>query len=200
MTPRLAPPPIRRAYVLAGRATRLPGKFLRRIDGEPLINRELRTLGACELDTTVVSVGPLDLPGVAVVTDRLDAGPLGGLATVLELTDEPFFLFGADMPFLDPSAIATMRSCFDGRSLVPRSVSGHLAVLHAIYWGVTRDEVGEVLGRAGGLVDLVHALSVNGRVRFLPPGTLPERSFSDIDTPEDLAGAEGRVGTSVPDR
>ena len=200
MTVRPPPPAVRQAYLLAGRATRLPGKFLRAIDGEPVFVREIRTLRACGLEATVVSVRPLDLPGVAVLADRLDAGPLGGLATVLEVTDEPFFLFGADMPFLDPSAIATMRSHFDGRTLVPRSASGHWAVLHAIYSGVTRDQVRAILARAGGLADLVRDLSRAARVQFLPPGTVPERSFADIDTPQDLARAQGHVRPSFPDR
>ena len=199
MTPRPFPATIGQAYLLAGRATRLRGKFLRPINGEPLVAREIRVLRSCGLEVSVVSVRPLDLPGVRVLTDWRDAGPLGGLAIILEETDAPFFLFGADMPFLDPTAIETMRSRFDGRTLVPRSASGHLAVLHAIYSGVTQDHVRAILKGDGGLVDLVRDLARTGRVRFLPPGTVPERSFFDVDTPEDLARAQEPGRASPPD-
>lgn len=183
-------PTVDRAYLLAGRATRLPGKFLRSIDGEPLIARAIRVLRSCGLEVAVVSVGPLDLPGVHVLHDRYDAGPLGGCAAILEETDAPFFLFGADMPFLDPMAIEGMRTRYDGRTVVPRSNSGHLAVLHAIYSGVTMREIRPILARGSGLVDLVRTLARRGAVRILPPGAVPEAALRDIDTPEDLARAQ----------
>lgn len=187
-----------RAFLLAGRATRLPGKFLLPIDGEPLVYREVRVLRSCGLETVVVSVGPLDLPDVPVLLDHRDAGPLGGLAAVLEVTDKPFFLFGADMPFLDPAAIETMRACYDGRTLVPRSSSGHLAVLHAIYSGVSIGEVDPILARGGGLVDLVRNLARRGRARLLAPGAVSEQVLRDIDTPEDLARTEDPALRSAP--
>ncbi len=187
-----------RAFLLAGRATRLPGKFLLPIDGEPLVYREVRVLRSCGLETAVVSVVPLDLPDVPVLLDHRDAGPLGGLAVVLEVTDAPFFLFGADMPFLDPAAIETMRASYDGRTLVPQSSSGHLAVLHAIYSGVSIDEVGPILARGGGLVDLVRKLARRGRALFLPPGAVSEQVLRDIDTPEDLARTEDSYRRSPP--
>ena len=136
-----------------------------------------------------MSVDRLEVADVPTLPDRYDAGPLGGLATALQETDEPFFLFGADMPFLDATAIDSMRRSFDGRTTIPRSTSGHLAVLHAIYSNVPLDRVAPLLEHRGGLIDLVRELDRPGSVRFLPVGAIPERSLVDIDSPEDLARA-----------
>lgn len=202
MTTDARPREVRRAFLLAGKASRLPGKFLLPIDGEPLIHREVRILRSCSLDVAIVSVAPLRILDVPTLPDRYNAGPLGGLATALAETDEPFFLFGADMPFLEARAIDSMRRSFDGRTLIPRSESGHLAVLHAVYSNVRLERVVPLLDRRGGLIDLVRDLDRTGSVRILPAGEIPERSFFDIDSPEDIAraGATGPLdGPSAPD-
>jgi molybdopterin-guanine dinucleotide biosynthesis protein A len=178
---------VRRAFLLVGRATRLPGKFELPVDGEPVILRERRILTALGLEVTAVSVAPLQIPGLPEIIDRFDRGPLGGLATALEATDEPFFLFGGDMPFLSPEGIERMRARFDGRTLVPRGSSGRWEVLHAIYSGVSRSlaEQGTMEGR--GLRDLVAELDRVGQVQFLSFGSIDPRSFTDLDTPDDYA-------------
>ncbi len=181
------PPAIDLGFLLVGRATRLPGKFFLPVDGEPILRRAERALRSAGFSVTVVSVGPLDLPGVPVVRDRYGAGPLGGLATVLETGAERFFLAGGDMPHLDPASLRTLREEFDGRTLVPTRQDGTWEVLHAIYSGVDPRAVRNLLAAGGGLRDLVLAESREGRVRFLPPGRLSEASFTDLDTPEDYA-------------
>jgi molybdopterin-guanine dinucleotide biosynthesis protein A len=112
---------VRRAYLLVGRATRLPGKFWLPIGGKPIVIRAVEGVRSAGLTVAVVSSVPIDIPGVAVESDAYDAGPLGGLETVLQTTSEPFFLFGADMPFLDGLAIRRMVREYDGRTLVPRN-------------------------------------------------------------------------------
>ncbi len=180
--------PVDRAYLLAGRATRLPGKFLRSVEGESVVGREVRLLRSLDLAVTVVSVLPLELPGVRVVQDPFDRGPLGGLATALADTDLPFFLFGADMPFLDRDALLAMRARYRGPALVPVDRSGHWQVLHAIYSGREGAVVEEGLRHGAGLRGLVEELRRTGAAELWGPGTVPERSFTDLDTPADLAG------------
>lgn len=177
--------PVRRAFVLLGRATRLPEKFLLAVDGEPIVRREVRLLTEAGLEVTVVSVLPRDLGGVSVVADPFDAGPLGGLEVALSRADGPFFLFGGDMPFLDVAGIRTMHAEFDGRALVPVGPGGEWEVLHAIYAGVDARRV-EALRREGrGLKDLVAELDRAGGVRFLPAGAIEPSSFRDVDTAEE---------------
>lgn len=174
---------VRRAFVLVGRATRLPGKFFRTIGGESILGRELRILSDAGLEVGVASVAPFGIPDVPVIADPYDAGPLGGLLSILSSTDPPFFLFGADMPFLDPEGIRVLGRAYDGRTVVPLSADGSWQVLHAIYAKTRRDETRRLLERGAGLLDLVRALDGRGAVKFLRAGRIPERSFVDIDTP-----------------
>ncbi len=180
------PPSVDRAYLLAGRATRFPGKFLLSVDGETIVGREVRLLRSLGLSVTVVSVLPLELPGVRVVRDPFDRGPLGGLACALTETVDPFFLFGADMPFLDRDSLLAMRARYHGPALVPIDRSGHWQVLHAIYSGRERGAVEELLPKGVGLRGLVEKLQRTGAVDLWGPGTVAEASFADIDTPADL--------------
>jgi molybdopterin-guanine dinucleotide biosynthesis protein A len=152
-----------------------------------VLAREQRILTALGLRVEAVSVAPMHLPGLAEIIDRFDRGPLGGLATALAATDEPFFLFGGDMPFLHPQSIERMRARFEGRTLIPWGPSGRWEVLHAIYAGVPRS-LAERWAREGrGLRDLVAELDRTGQVQFLPVGEVEPRSFTDLDTPEDYA-------------
>jgi len=187
MTEALPGLPVSQAYLLVGRATRLPGKFLMPIGGEPIIAREVRRLREAGLTVSAVTVGALHLPELPVLIDRYDAGPLGGLATILATTHDPFFLFGADMPFVEPAAVRHMVREFDGRTLIPRNSHGHNEVLHAVYANVTAEVVGRLLREGRGLNDLVSVLASKGAVRFLPPGAIPPRSFVDVDTSEEYA-------------
>ncbi len=188
MRPRPEGPTVNRAYLLAGRASRLPEKFLRAVQGVPILRRAARTLGTLGLDVAVVTVRPLGLEGIREVPDRLDPAPLGGLCLAARDTRDPCFLFGADMPFLRPSAIETMQARFRGRAVVPVSREGRWQVLHAIYpGGLALRAERHLLGDGAGLRAVLDELSREGAVDLLPPGTIDERSFVDIDTAEDLA-------------
>lgn len=182
---RIAPPA--EAFVLLGRATRLPGKFLLPTGGEPIVRRAARVLSEVGLKVTLVSVTPRPLEGLKVVRDPYDAGPLGGLATARSLTGGPFFLVGGDMPFLSAAAFRRMRREFDGRSLVPVGPGGAWEVLHAVYANLDLDRVLELVRERRGIRDLVDELDRKDKVRFLAPGTIDARSFLDVDTPEQYA-------------
>jgi len=181
------PAAVRQAFLLVGRSTRLPEKFRLLVHGEPVLAREQRILAGLGLEVTVVSVAPVNLTGLPEIMDRFDRGPLGGLATALAATEEPFFLFGGDMPYLDAGSVDRMRSHFDGRTLVPVGPTGHWEVLHSIYAGIPHDLAERRTGEGRGLRDLVAELDLAGKVRFLPAGVVDPRSFTDLDTPEDYA-------------
>ncbi len=194
LTPTGAPGVVRRAYLLAGRATRLPGKFLLPFGGEPVVLREVRLLRSLGLEVTLVGVAPVDLPDVRFLRDRLDRGPLGGLASALADSNRPFFLFGADMPFLDRAGIEALRARFRGRTLVPVSRSGHWQVLHAIYTGREGARLPALLEAGRGLHELIEVLLEEDTAELLPAGLVAERSFTDLDTPADYARALAAAG------
>ena len=163
-----------------------------------MVLRAARALRAAGLDVTVVSVAPIDLPGLRVLRDRYEVGPLGGLATILDTGARRFFLAGADMPFLDPYSVKRMRTNFDGRCLVPLRPSGELEVLHAIYAGVDRRAVEALLRRRAGLKTLVAEEARRGNVRFLGLRGFPPETFVDLDTPADYARWTHRATASRP--
>ncbi len=135
----------------------------------------------------MVSVAPVALADVTVLLDDRDAGPLGALARVLETTRDPFYLFGGDMPFLDPTSIATMDRRFRGRCIVPIGPTGAPEVLHAIYAGIEPERVDRWIARGSGLRDLVDEIEREGRVDRIPYGELNPSTFTDLDTPQDYA-------------
>jgi len=183
-----------RAFVLLGRAGRLSGKFDRRVGDATVLERELSALRAAGLRPTLVSVLARPGSGVPVLRDDRNAGPLGGLATVLDRVEPPFVLVGGDMPFLDARALREMRRAFDGRTLVPISGDGIPQVLHAVYGRVSRNEVRRLLDSGGGLSALVDLLDARGEVRWWPLRALGERSVTDVDTPAALRRARRAVG------
>jgi|GEM_PF-1986274 len=189
---------VRKAFILLGRATRFPNKFFLPVGDETLLEREVRILRSVGLEVAAVSVTPLDLPGLAVLHDQYDVGPLGALATILTATDEPAFLFGGDMPFLDPNAIEVMRSRFDGRTMVPIGPEGRWEVLHSIYADTDPSMVATHLRSNGGLRGLVEELRQSGAVQFIAPGVIDFRSFTDIDTANDYARVEQLLGSGPP--
>jgi molybdopterin-guanine dinucleotide biosynthesis protein A len=195
--------PLRDAFVLVGRATRLPGKFSRLLDGVRVVDRVLDATRASGYVPTIVTTDPRTRSGVDVWTDRYDRGPLGGVRTIVEARAGPFLLVGGDMPFLSVAALRRLRSLFaPGRSVVPRWSDGTIEVLHAVY----DLEVGPVRrawesGRS--LRDLVRERADSGEVRFVPAESFEPTTFRDIDTPADWArlargaGSKGAGRTSV---
>jgi molybdopterin-guanine dinucleotide biosynthesis protein A len=196
-----APSP-RRAFLLLGRATRLPGKFDLPVEGTPILERELRVLESAGLHPELISTDPRPRSRVPVHVDPEPRGPLGGLSVALSLSPEPFFLFGADMPFLDRRSIAQEAAMFDGRSVVPRSADGTPQVLHAIYARVDRIEVERLLARGRGLRDLVDRLETRGQVRWAPAEAFAPRSFDSVNTPAEYASIfrSGLPSSSTPDK
>lgn len=99
----------------SGRGIRGGMKSLHPIDGETLIERQVRLLkGLCD-EIIVVSDSPRAyLPcvprAVRIVSDyKRGAGPLGGMAAGLSLSQRPYaWIVGCDMPHLSPAAAERM--------------------------------------------------------------------------------------------
>lgn len=178
-----------------GRSTRMgQDKAALEIGGEPLLRRVVRRLQAALSEVLVV--GPEHLaalvPGVRVAPDRVaHRGPLGGLATALELASTPrVFVVACDMPFVEPRLVRAMARLAAQPppvdALLLRSPAG-LEYLHAVYATTCRPMIERVLaGEDRSLHRLVSLLAIRETPReqvalYDPRGLSP----LNANTPEE---------------
>ncbi len=129
-----------------------------------------------------------------VCDTQADAGPLAGLVSALEKVSTPWaFVVACDMPFVSPSVIERLAALRGTHQAVVPIVSGHTQPLLAFYAHSCLPQLREKL--AGGDRRLTGALKTLD-VRYVEADELlssdPQlRSFIDLDTPQDVALAEG---------
>lgn len=178
----------------AGRSERFgAAKLLADVDGEPLLNRTLRSVLEASVERVVVVVAPGAMfPGVSLLGDhrvRLVANPdpARGMfssiqAGLVAVAGDPIVVLPADMPFVRPTTIAALvdASARAGRAVVPvhDGRRGHPLVLPGrVREGLLSAEP------AGTLKDALAALdNASLEVPVGDPGVL-----RDVDRREDLA-------------
>ncbi|MGI9604304.1 MAG: molybdenum cofactor guanylyltransferase [Acidimicrobiales bacterium] len=195
------------AAILCGGQSRRMGqdKALVEIDGQPLV---ARIADRCHRGgiNSVVAVGgsraPLEALGIPWITDRWPgAGPLGGIITALGAStpDSLVYIVAVDVPGLPPDAVhqtvAALAADPTADVALPLTADGRRHHLQ----GAWRPRTAPVLERLFDhgeravrrcLSDLAVA-DVTG---------LDPSSFTDVDTPEDLAAWTRGHGNTSPDR
>jgi molybdopterin-guanine dinucleotide biosynthesis protein A len=174
-------------------------------DGETLLQRTVRALGAVADEVVVVSApgtafADLDAPvPLRVVADPIaGAGPLVGIATGLEAARAPIaIVVGVDMPFLQPALLRLLaeRVSAGARWVLPIAAQRPQPLCSAFARDalpVLRAHI-EVGDRAPMTVadDLDVTRLSEDEWRAADPRGL---SFMDVDTPEDFAAAVARIG------
>jgi molybdopterin-guanine dinucleotide biosynthesis protein A len=186
--------------VLAGGASRRMGrdKAALLLDGKPLLARVVRRLRVALPE--VIVVGPPEradlVPGTRIIPDTWPGrGPLGGIATALQVVSTPFaFVAACDMPFLEPALIRYLLTLAPGYdAVVPRAERG-TEQLHAIYARTCLPAATAMLA-AGDLA--VARLYAAIRVRLVPPNEWSPYdpaglALTNINTPEDWVQASRR--------
>ncbi|MFA5825796.1 MAG: molybdenum cofactor guanylyltransferase, partial [Gallionellaceae bacterium] len=145
---------------------------------------------------TLVSVrelrGDISLPQIC--DTQADGGPLVGLISSLEKVTTPWtFVVACDMPFVASALIAHLAGLRAGHQAVVPQVNGHAQPLAAFYARSALPLLQSSL--ANGNKSLIGALKTMD-VRYVEGEELVQfdpqlRSFFDLDTPQDLALAEG---------
>lgn len=123
-----------------------------------------------------------------------DGGPLVGLISALEKVATPWaFVVACDMPFVAPALIAHLASLRENHQAVVPQINGQAQPLAAFYARSALPLLQSSL--ASGNKSLIGALKTLD-VRYVAAEELVQfdpqlNSFFDLDTPQDLALAEG---------
>jgi molybdopterin-guanine dinucleotide biosynthesis protein A len=195
--------PVCAAVIAGGAATRLGGlpKSTLVVEGRSIAERLLEDLRAAFPRVLVVANDPRPWAalGVEVVPDvHRGAGPLAGVHAALVATaaHAGVVCVAGDMPFIAPALLALLRDHEPGADAVVPRVAGRPEPLLA-RWGRACLPVVEARLAAGERA--VHALFDHVRTSWLDEPALRAvdpalRSFTNVNTPEDLRRVEDEGG------
>lgn len=188
------------AAVMAGGRSRRMGqdKAWIEFEGRPLIRRVIDALREVADEVFVVANDRrYSELGVRVVSDRFpEGGALGGIATGVGAAEHELVLIAAcDMPFTSPDVWRLMVSRADDADAVVPKVGGEFETLHALYSRrcLPAMESALALGRMR-VISFFADVRVRelgeDELRAVDPGL---RSFTNVNTPEELAAVTGQT-------
>lgn len=191
------------AILAGGAGTRMPGdKVFMEVSGRRVIDiqlevlrplcRHIQVIGNCE---RMEKLGVYCSEGVEVVEESVRGmGPLGGIASALELSrEQEVFVVACDMPFIRPGAVALVLDGLKGFDVsVPRTAAG-IEPLHAAYRTGCLPVIMDQL-QGGNLK--VSGFFSRVKVNYIPFHEPFEhdprgRLLVNINTPEDMRRAAG---------
>lgn len=183
-------------FVLAGgRSSRMGrDKALLMLGGEPLVQRSLRKLSEICAEAAIAG-GTEDLARFGrVIPDQFPGcGPLGGIVSALEQSSLEWNLFlPVDAPFVPVASLKAMLEMASEASegCVMARVQGRLEPLCAVYsrkvLGVLRTELAEGRWKVASAVEATGSVTVMDFEQ--------ESWFANLNTPEEFAEAERRLG------
>jgi len=183
------------AIMAGGKSARMgQDKAWIELDGEPLITRVARVLGEVADEVLVVANDPrYETLGLRVVRDRYpQAGALGGIATGLGAASHDAVLVAAcDMPFLSADLWRLLLGHTGEADVVIPRVAGEYETMHALYRKSCLPHMARAIAenrlRVISFFDAVSVKAIDEvELRAVDP-TL--RSFTNVNTPEELASA-----------
>ena len=184
------------AAIMAGGKSKRMGqdKAWIELDGEPLIRRVANVLAQVADEVIIVANDPKYATlGLRVVPDRFsDGGALGGIATGVSAAAHDRVLVAAcDMPFLSAEVWRVLLDHrFEADVVIPK-IGGEFETLHALYTKACLPSMERSLAagkmRVISFFDEVRVQAIEERELRVADPTL--RSFTNVNTPEELASA-----------
>lgn len=184
------------AAIMAGGKSKRMGqdKAWIELDGEPIIRRVANVLAMVADEVIVVANDPRYAAlGLRVVPDTFpDGGALGGIATgVGAATHDRVLVAACDMPFLSAEVWRVLLDHrYEADVVIPR-IGGEYETLHALYTKACLAPMERALGagkmRVISFFDEVRVQAIDERELRVADPTL--RSFTNVNTPEELASA-----------
>jgi molybdopterin-guanine dinucleotide biosynthesis protein A len=158
------------------------------IDGKPLWQRQLATLRATQPGELLISGrpdGPYSGEGVPIIVDDVpDAGPLGGLATLLHIAKHPLVLVLAiDLPDMTAEWLARLVQI--GSAIPVRD--RQLEPLAAFYPKAAAPIAERLLAKGQrSMRNFAHELFYRGLAKPLTLSGADSALFRNLNTPEDV--------------
>lgn len=184
------------AAIMAGGKSKRMGqdKAWIELDGEPIIRRVANVLALVADEVIVVANDPRYAAlGMRVVPDKFpDGGALGGIATgVSAATHDRVLVAACDMPFLSAELWRVLLDHrYEADVVIPR-IGGQYETLHALYTKACLAPMERALGagklRVISFFEEVRVQAIDERELRVADPTL--RSFTNVNTPEELASA-----------
>ncbi|MDP9321257.1 MAG: molybdenum cofactor guanylyltransferase [Chloroflexota bacterium] len=184
------------AAIMAGGQSKRMGqdKAWIELDGEPLIKRVADVLAALADEVIVVANDPrYESLGLRVVRDRWpQGGALGGIATGIgAATHDTVLVAACDMPFLSVDVWRVLLGHAGEADVVIPKIGGEYETMHALYTKACVPQMARAIAE-----NRLRVISFFDQVRVLPIEE-PElraadptlRSFTNVNTPEELASA-----------
>lgn len=180
-----------------GHSTRMGhDKALLRIDGRRVLERNRTLLDAVCGQTLIVArdtdqAASLEMPDTRILTDIVpECGPLGGIHTAFQNTDDDLFVLACDLPFVEASMLSRLAEQFSRerpRVLLPRTPDGdgwRDQPLCAIWSRNCKTDVAAAIAaRNFALYRLLQSWPNTIRVD-VAPADAPQ--FRNVNTPDDL--------------
>jgi len=185
------------AIILAGGASKRMGrdKASLSVNGETLLQSVIARVQPLFVHTSISVRQPrADVLLPQICDTQADGGPLVGLISALEKITTPWvFMVACDMPFVVPALIEQLASLRADHQAVIPVVDEHAQPLAAFYARSCLPVLQQSL--ASGNKSLLGAMKTFD-VRYVAADELVQfdpqlRSFFDLDTPQDVALAEG---------
>ncbi|WP_161629759.1 MULTISPECIES: molybdenum cofactor guanylyltransferase [Rhodonellum] len=178
-------------YMLAGGKSSRMGadKGLVNLQGKPMLQHGIEVLQSIFSEVTLVSNNPEYLRlGLRIIPDLIaNKGPMGGIYT--GLCDSPFemnFFVACDMPFIRSQAIEYVLAKAKDGEITLAGIGGKSQPLFGIYPKIFREEIRKNIehNQLKMMVLIQELKSFTLELDVL--GIDHEKTFSNINTPEDL--------------
>jgi len=195
-----APPKVAGVVLAGGRSTRMGGrnKAFAAVGGEPIVARTVRVLQAIFPQVVIATNAPESFHrfGAELVADAYRGrGPLAGIHAAMRIAREPHvFVVACDMPGIDPRVIRFLLARIGAADAVVPCWDGDVEPLHAVYAVRCLPLVERCLA-AGEIAmrDLLPRLAVDYvSEEELRGVSAAAASFTNVNTPEELAAVGGR--------
>jgi len=186
----IAPDLLTGAIVAGGHARRLGGlaKGLISVDGEPIMTRQLRLLGARCAATLVVGdpAGPYADLGAPVYPDQFPGrGPPGGVHTALVRAHTPWVMvLGCDLPYITGAVLDGLRALGSHDVCIYRADGRHQPLVSCWRRAVEPTLAAMLAAGSPGFAEIISKLDV----RVIEA---PGAAFFNVNTPAELARIRG---------